>query len=69
MNNPNANPKLLELKEFSYARTAASVRRDREGWEANIRDLMWMHRFDIYTFLISRGVAIPMAIAWQQITP
>lgn len=51
--------RLLELEEYLYAHTEAQQNRDPANREVNIRELLWSHRFFIFTWLMMNGVAIP----------
>lgn len=51
---------MLELKEFLFAANQAKSGRTVEDRTLNVRTILWMHRFDVMTWLQHNGVSIPM---------
>lgn len=75
MNEPSkqiklAEPRLLELKEFCVASTTSqNPRGTAEVRCKTLREILWMHRFDVYTYLMSQGVAIPPNVLCDEANP
>lgn len=65
----NTGPSLLELKEYCFAHTEAGIRRPSEDREKHIRELLWIHRFDVFTWLMSNGVALPVELIGDKAHP
>jgi hypothetical protein len=55
--------RMLELKEFLYSSTEARAGRVKEPDRiTRLRELLWIHRFDVLTWLMQQGVAIPVQL-------
>ena len=51
--------RMLELEEYLFAHTEAQQNRTPDQREKIIRELLWQHRFFVFTWLMMNGVAIP----------
>jgi len=64
-----SNIQMLELKEYLYAANEAKSGRTVDQRTESLRSMLYIHRFDVFTWLMHRGVAIPMELLADSLHP
>lgn len=60
---------MMELEEYLFAHTEAAQTRTPEQRETQIRELLWSHRFFLFTWLMMNGVVIPVELVSDSAHP